>query len=271
MRARCDKVSESLPDFALGLLDEIEATGVRRHLAEGCSSCRQELRELEAASHLLALELPPVKPPAHLKSSLLESIASHSPPGPTTQRPPAPASENRRERFRWQAALPYLAASVCALALGWLAAQFHGQDQQVVDNSAAREQWQQQIDQAQRDLGIAATQPVDWRASASSADAAGQINIVAFDDKIARQLHLVVTGLKPLAAGARYDIWLLDASEKVLTSTSLDLSSANVATGVADAPTGSAVIHKVVVSAETADKPTKPSGQIVATANLASG
>ncbi len=266
MKRECQKVSESLADYALDLLGESETADVRQHLADGCQSCEQELRELEAASQLLAYDLQGVAPPVKLKAKLMEAIAGESATQSKVLRPRTADLQSGRARWNWKVVLPYLAASVCAVALGWFVSQFAGNSRQARDTMIAQQQWQQQIDRARRDLGIPAAQPVDWRAT----DRGGDVTIMAFDDNIAEQLHLIVAGIDPPGGEVRYFVWLLDDGDNVLSAARLDVGSARVSVGVADWTNRSAKLHKAIVSAETAADPTSPSDQIIATAELSS-
>jgi len=70
-----DELRESLPAFALGALDAGERQAVASHL-ETCAECRAELAELERAVAGIGLDAPPVTPPAHLRSRVLNRIAT---------------------------------------------------------------------------------------------------------------------------------------------------------------------------------------------------
>ena len=63
-------VSDLLPAYALGCLDNEEAIQVDEHLAT-CSTCRAELTAYQDVADQLALAAPDVLPPAGLKNSRL--------------------------------------------------------------------------------------------------------------------------------------------------------------------------------------------------------
>ncbi len=66
-------VSELLPAFALGSLDQEEEILVSEHLA-ACSVCRAELLSYEAVTDQLALAAPGAAPSEELKGRLLERV-----------------------------------------------------------------------------------------------------------------------------------------------------------------------------------------------------
>ncbi len=65
-----DHITELIPEYALGTLDVNEADMVRRHI-ESCAACRQELASYESVVDALALAVPMMDPPPHLKTELL--------------------------------------------------------------------------------------------------------------------------------------------------------------------------------------------------------
>jgi anti-sigma-K factor RskA len=70
---RQEHVTDALPAYALGILDDDEQEAVARHLA-GCPSCRAVLARHEAVAGELALLAPVVDPPPVLRARLRESL-----------------------------------------------------------------------------------------------------------------------------------------------------------------------------------------------------
>lgn len=68
-------VTELLPAYALGCLDEAETRLVAEHL-EGCHICRMELRAFQEVTGQLALMVPEARPSPDLRSRLQERIQS---------------------------------------------------------------------------------------------------------------------------------------------------------------------------------------------------
>lgn len=80
--------------YAVDALDDIERAMFERHLAD-CAECRAEVESLREASSRLA-EVGAVTPPAHLRASVLGSIAKVRPLPPVT--PPAQVVSSARRR-----------------------------------------------------------------------------------------------------------------------------------------------------------------------------
>ena len=91
-----DHISEQLPAYALGALDDAEAAAVRRHL-QTCPACREELTVYESVVEQLALAAPQETPPASLQERLLARIhRAREEQRPTVVAAPPPSAS------RWQ-------------------------------------------------------------------------------------------------------------------------------------------------------------------------
>lgn len=77
-------ILELIPAYVLGSLEEKDAYQVSEHLA-GCSICRRELDAYQTVADQVLLIVPPVSPPARLKTRLMERI----PPRQAKRRPVA--------------------------------------------------------------------------------------------------------------------------------------------------------------------------------------
>src|SRR5574341_2063103 len=82
----CEQVTESLPDYALGMLSPAEAADVQSHVA-GCANCQAALTDYEAVTEGLLYAAPPRPAPAYLADDLRRRIQS------------APARSTWRERL----------------------------------------------------------------------------------------------------------------------------------------------------------------------------
>ena len=69
-----EHVTEALPAYALGALDDVEAKEVAEHLGS-CATCRQELMLYEGVTGRLAHAVPRSKPPAGLKQRVMGEIS----------------------------------------------------------------------------------------------------------------------------------------------------------------------------------------------------
>ena len=67
-------IADSLPLYALGLLDGAEVNLVEGHLPT-CAACRRELAALAATVGLLAFAAPPARPDPAVKRALLARLA----------------------------------------------------------------------------------------------------------------------------------------------------------------------------------------------------
>lgn len=70
-----EHVTESLPAYTLGALDDVEAREVEEHLA-GCATCRQALTAYENVAGQLAHAVPRREPPPDLKRKVMAGIAA---------------------------------------------------------------------------------------------------------------------------------------------------------------------------------------------------
>ncbi len=110
-----------LAAFALGSLEPGEAVDFRRHL-ESCAVCRDELIALEGVVDGLAVSVPRLSAPAHLRADVMHAVAAA--PIPSQDRAPAPRvgprfSVPRLPRLpRLAAGLALVVAAFCGL---WLA------------------------------------------------------------------------------------------------------------------------------------------------------
>jgi quercetin dioxygenase-like cupin family protein len=67
---------EHLTLYAFAMLNGDESHAVTRHLDGGCESCAEEVRSITETVSALALAVPPVPPPASLRSRVLDRIRS---------------------------------------------------------------------------------------------------------------------------------------------------------------------------------------------------
>jgi anti-sigma-K factor RskA len=70
-------VTESIPAYALGALDEAEAQEIDQHL-EQCSACQAELQAYRLLVGKLAQTVPPRRPPVRLRAAVMQkAVAQH--------------------------------------------------------------------------------------------------------------------------------------------------------------------------------------------------
>lgn len=139
LRPTHEAITELLPGYALGALDEDEERFVARHL-DDCPVCRLQLDELRETAGLLAFGAPPAQPSPGAKAALFARVAAAegaARPTVTNLAPPAQPhprergasvrtrARSARSRFAWPRPAPArlaplaLAAAVILSLLGW--------------------------------------------------------------------------------------------------------------------------------------------------------
>lgn len=104
-----DEWLERAAIYALGALDGEELTQFERHLADGCPTCAERLRETQETLTLLPRSLTPIAPPSGVRVRLLEQIAVEG----TSPRP----VQRFRTRRWWGVGVSALMAAGLLLAL----------------------------------------------------------------------------------------------------------------------------------------------------------
>jgi hypothetical protein len=109
---RCAEVQINLGALVMGGLETEEDAEIRRHLAS-CSSCRDELQEIEKINQALEAAPPPADPPDYLKDKILSRVREES---SSSNRATKELPSSKGLRF----ALPVVAAGalIAMIALG---------------------------------------------------------------------------------------------------------------------------------------------------------
>jgi anti-sigma-K factor RskA len=136
----CREIDDLLAPYAADALEDVDRIEVSSHLAE-CRNHDSELNAFRADLARLGRAVPPVEPPAELRSRLLDAFdrEAGATTGPAAAAPPAPIplpeQPQPRERRRTLFAMPSfayaLAASFLLLAIGlgaWGASRDGGDD-----------------------------------------------------------------------------------------------------------------------------------------------
>lgn len=190
-------VSELLPAYALGCLDQEEYTLVARHL-EGCSACQLELESYQETVDNLALAAPEVSPAPDLKQRLMERI---QPPAAVEPRVAKPRVKLPRTG-RWQAFMNSLRRT----APVWAAAGLLLLLVLAVSNLWLWQRVRQLEDQA-RSSGL---RTITLTHTETAPQATGMIVV----GPSGWQGTLVVDGLPPLEPDRQYQLWLIRNGER---------------------------------------------------------
>ncbi|MHC1781847.1 MAG: zf-HC2 domain-containing protein [Anaerolineaceae bacterium] len=68
-----DQISENLPGYVLGVLDDEENGNLEHHLTE-CRDCRWELEQFQALEYLLAKTTPAMEPASGLRGKVIARV-----------------------------------------------------------------------------------------------------------------------------------------------------------------------------------------------------
>src|SRR5262245_19722805 len=194
---KCVDCQDVLAEYALDSLGKREADQVAEHLAGGCTACRQYLDDVRAEWSALAVALPAANPPAHVKAELLARIHAESAP-PSIRRgyalSPEPesfiisrADAEIEGGWRWPAVLPYIAATLCGVALGFWFARGATMDSSLVDRYNA------QLLEAERTFGA----PQMRFASLHMSENRPEVHGYLIWDSVANQVHVYAFDLGP--------------------------------------------------------------------------
>jgi anti-sigma-K factor RskA len=194
--------------YALGALEGEERARFETHLASGCETCREAVRENEDVLSDLALAAPLVKPPAAIRERLFDRVRRDS----------------KDEAARSPGGFPYwmalaAAAILAAVGLGIYARTLHQRAEEQyarAEEERARAEEQRSAREAlERDLANLSSTLEAFTAPATRAvSLAGQgpgqgAAAKAFVDPENRRLFLYVYNLPPPPAGQTYQLWLI--------------------------------------------------------------
>lgn len=232
MTSEHDRYGHDVAAYALGALNELEATAFERHLMR-CEACASELQRVRVAVDALAAAVPQHRAPARLKRAVMDAVQQEAAEQPIKGRP----ASRRRPFGRVLARRPSLALAgglvAIALALGayGLGASLSGDERQVVAAT---------VDRAQLP---------DARAQLTAREDVGVLR---------------ATGLPPLGGGDVYVVWL-DRGEGPVYGSSFNVQPDG--SGEAGIPELEGV-ERVMVTREPSTAVTQPNSSPVLTVDL---
>ncbi len=262
-----------LSGYAVDALAHDEHAPLERHLS-GCPRCQQELDKLRAAAHLLAENVRPVAPCPKVKIALLERIeneqrtlgGANAPRSPNLSRVAKPSQSTKH---RWQSPLPYIAATLCAVAVGsWMARysvlpEETGANPASVRDRTSLNRWQQRIAEAEQALGMSRIQLAKL-----GSDAPGQgLAVAVFYDSLSGECHVLVSNTAPPLEGRQLWLWLFDRQGAKLSQGKLEYLGQGHAAGVFKLVTARGGIQKMEIELIITDQPkgdhAEPTGPVV--------
>lgn len=195
--------------YALGALDGEELAEFEAHLATGCATCAERLRETREALTLAAEALPQVAPPPELRSRVLERIAAER---PLAAAPPVPSPAARRRRALWWAGWTGLAVAAALLMV--VNAQLKTTRQELrglQDRLATLQTELAQREETLRFLSDPAVRYVSLGGLKPTPEASAWL----LWNPATRKGLLLARGLPSAPAGHAYELWALAGAEPV--------------------------------------------------------
>jgi anti-sigma-K factor RskA len=250
---KCVDCQDVLTEYALDSLGPRECEQVAEHLAAGCKDCQQYLDEVRAEWAALADTLPAATPPAHVKADLLTRIRAESAPssvrrGYALSPEPEPVILSRDDRtmqagrWRWQSVLPYIAATLCGIAIGYWFARGAATDSSLVDRYHA------QLMQAERTFGTPQMRFAALHLSENRPDVNGYL----IWDSVAGELHVYAFDLGALPADSIYRIWFVADDDTWIPAGDLSVGPDGVCCTVLKVPAREEPASRVVITTEPA-------------------
>ena len=244
----CVDCQDALAEYALDSLEPREAEQVAAHLAEGCVECRQKLDDARASWAALADTLQPVHPPPRVKADLLARLRAELKPPcvrPAHTLTPAhtPLSRDGRSKessWRWYSMLPYLAATLCGIAIGFWFAKSSAVDSELTGR------YYLQLRQAQRTFGTPQMRFAALHVSENLPETRGYL----IWDSVAEELHVFAFDLGAPADGSVYRLsFVLDDGTWVPVG-NLNVGPDGVCSAAITLPKLAGSVSRVVVTTE---------------------
>jgi anti-sigma-K factor RskA len=191
-----EQFADDLALHALGALPAPERRALEQHLAE-CSSCRNELSEMQMDASLLALSVTGPAPSRHVREDLLRATA----PEPRAVKVVAP-------RRPWALAFSFSLAAVLALIAAFLWNENRGLKDTLSTVTRNLSEQQDQLMQAQ-DLVNTLTSQESRRITLVAAKSVPQPQGKVFYLPGKAHLVFLASNMAPLPPNRIYELWLI--------------------------------------------------------------
>jgi len=191
-----EHVSDDLELYALGALRPGEADRVTAHLAM-CPACREELNEVATVVNALPDMVPLREPPARLKARILSTAAADAAAGRSALSARRETAWAIRPTRRWLPVGALAAAAVLLLALDLNSlSELRAAESQRAEYALIADK----VSHGGRNWYMVGLD--QWKGSGGTLFAPGKPDLAPF---------VVFHDLRPLAGGAMYTVWLVDA------------------------------------------------------------
>ncbi|MEM6252360.1 MAG: anti-sigma factor [Cyanobacteria bacterium P01_D01_bin.156] len=238
------KLDELAADYVIGNLSAEEADEFARLMVEN-PELRSEVEGLEKTVGLMLDELPMLEPPSHLRASVLAGLE-----GP-------PVVQPRRSRT-WVLAAVAAGATVLSLALGLNNYRLRLANQQLQNELFAAVPAQQ----AKLILQQPSTRFYDFAGTDEAQDASG--NMIVDTERL--EAAIAFKDLAPLSTDQTYALWVRHQG-KYVPCGDFQTSQDGTVFATLDMPAvyqSRPWVQDVIVTVESTDLPTQPTGPIVA-------
>jgi anti-sigma-K factor RskA len=203
------RLEQAADVYALGALDGEELTEFEAHLATGCATCAERLRETREALAVMPRALPPVPPSPALRARILQRIDAE----PRVARPSvAPRPERRRGvALRWAGWAGLAAAAALLVVVNTQLSRTREEMRHLQDRVATL---QGELAERERMLGFLSDPDVRY-VSLAGLKPSPEANAWLLWNPTTREGLLLARGLPAPPAGHAYELWALAGTQPV--------------------------------------------------------
>lgn len=240
----CEDCEKLLPEFACGATSAADAAEVQRHLADGCERCEKELEFWREAAALVALTTQSIDPPAKLKSALLAKARTTV---ATPQQEAITVVGTRvvtARRGAWRTAIPYIAATLCALMAGVAAVRLA--DRRLEQQAAAERDFERRMAEARQAFPSQRIRRAALGRVGAPSPADGQIVWDAFTG----ELHLYAFDLGDAPVGHHFAFWIVTSADEWIPLGKLRSAEDGNCSAIFEVPSRPMEIVRAVITEE---------------------
>ena len=258
----CDDCSDLLDEFALGDLPQSISAQISQHLSQGCETCNQRLAQVVADLSLAAHAAQSRLPSLRIERELMQRIATRSSDSET------PAASRQLKLINKPPSSRVFAITIALAALLIGVAAWSTWNRAIPGDSAdpSREATDYQASLQRRINRANETQPFSavpqlkfayLRRPAPEKLVNGYIAI----DEAARQWHLYLFNLPPLADELKYQAWLVVDGVRYIRASAIEVDVEGTASLVLDLPPNVSTVSGIAISDEPTTDSDEPTGE----------